>query len=256
MRTFVTHPKNPITTWSPSRESTFAECPSHAAFDVTHKPAQDDGPALVHGRKVHEELAEVAMRNRAIRTCDEADRYVTADVLATELVAFHAALDAGDAQAELEVAVDRDFRIVDWRAKNAWYRAKIDLLYCPAADVIRVSDWKTGRPRAKDKAQLEQYAVIGALLARVKRVETRLIYLPSNSVDKASYTIDEVRRLAKKWKARGVEITDPKLRIVATPSEGACRYCPHKASQGGPCKFEFTRQSVAGLRHKWGGGSL
>ena len=256
MRSFVTHPKNPIRSWSPSKESTFAECPAHAAFDITHKPAQDDGPALVHGRKVHDELASVAMGQRAAVTCKESAPYLLNKVFLDELAAIEAPRAAGDLQAELEVAVDCELKLVDWRAKDAWWRLKIDLLYRPNPSKLIITDWKTGKPRAKDKAQLEQYAVAGALLAKVDVIETRLVYLPSNTVDAALYKIGDVKRLAKKWKARGEEITNPKLRILATPTESACRFCPHKASIGGPCKYEFTKHSVAGLRHKWGGGSL
>jgi hypothetical protein len=257
-KTFVTHPSNPIKTWSPSKASTFDECPSHAAFDVTHKPKEDMGPALVHGRKVHDELAKVAMGTGSWGPGDatEVSRYWLSRAIHTELDAFYKAREAGDAQAELEVAINRKGELVEWFAKDVWYRAKLDLLYRPRADHLVVSDWKTGRPAEKDKAQLKQYAWIGALLARVATIETRLIYLKTNTVDAATYTIAEVHRFAKHWMTRGGQITDPKLRIVATPSESACRYCPHAASKGGPCSFEFQRLSAQGLRHKWGGSSL
>jgi RecB family exonuclease len=253
MKSFVTHPKNPITTWSPSKESTFAECPAHAAYDVTHKPPEDMGPALVHGRAVHDELAAVAMGQRELVSVVEAKSYAASTVLTEELAAFARARAAGDAHAELEVALNRKLELVDWFAKDVWYRAKIDLLYRSVVNEITVSDWKTGRPAAKDKAQLTQYAWVAAILAKADRFHTRLVYLKSNTVDKATYTLAEVKRFAKHWKKRGEHITDPKTRILATPSEHACRYCPHAR---GTCKFAYTKTSVAGIRHKWGGGSL
>ena len=111
MRSFVTHPKNPIRSWSPSKESTFAECPAHAAFDITHKPAQDDGPALVHGRKVHDELASVAMGQRAAVTCKESAPYLLNKVFLDELAARPAALEF-----EREVAV-RGPHVADGQAR-------------------------------------------------------------------------------------------------------------------------------------------
>lgn len=257
-KSFVTHPTNPIKTWSPSKASTFDECPSHSAFDVTHKAKQDDGPALVHGRKVHDELAAVAMGTGVWGpdVYNELRNYWNTAVVHAELDAFYKARETGDASAEIEVAIDRTGKLVEWFAKDVWYRAKIDLLYRPAVDRLVVADWKTGRPAEKDKAQLEQYAWIGALLANVSKIETRLIYLKTNTVDAAVYSIEQVKRFAKKWTSRGLTLTDPKLRIVATPSESACRYCPHAASKGGPCGFEFQRLSAQGLRHKWGGSSL
>lgn len=252
-RTFVTHPSNPISTWSPSKESTFKACPSHAAFDVTNKVPQDDGPALVHGRKVHDEIAEaIRGQNRAVGRWQEAAPY--AALIAKELQP--ALLSHANAAAELEIALRRDLSLTEWMAKDVWYRAKLDLVFKRGADTLVVLDWKTGKPNEKDKAQLTQYAWVGALLARVARVETRLVYLAVGTVDTASFTIDEVRRLGEGWRLRGEEITNPKLRIVATPSESACRFCPHGKSRGGPCAFDIRNQTAAGLRHAWGGGSL
>ena len=255
VRSLVTHPSNPIKSWSPSKASTFDACESHAAYDITHKPPQDDGPALVHGRKVHDELCSVLRRERAIDAIVEGRQYLTS-CKALQPMVLRMLHEECQAAAELEVAFDREWRHVDWRAKNAWLRLKLDVVHRESKKEVVVTDWKTGRPNPKDAAQIEQYVVGVATLAKAERFTGVLVYLGYDKVERKTFTLPQVRALRDKWTAEGQKITDPKRRIIATPSEDACRFCPHHVDKGGPCKFGYAKTTVAGLRHQWGGGSL
>jgi hypothetical protein len=83
---------------------------------------------------------------------------------------------------EVEVALDSNFRAVEWDSPLCWTRGVIDVLVLGKTSAL-VIDWKTGK--RKPSEQLKLYAAyVFALYPHVDVVHTAYVWLQSKKIDK------------------------------------------------------------------------
>ena len=82
---------------------------------------------------------------------------------------------------EVKIAITRDLAACDWDHPDAWFRAKLDLLEFLDADVVRITDYKTGWNTEADVLQMRLYALLVMILyPAVREVQVRFDYVRFN----------------------------------------------------------------------------
>ena len=117
-----------ITSWSYSRYGVYEQCAFKAKMLYIEKFKEPSSPALDKGVTVHAEIERyLKLKDEPLPQC------------AIKLCADYEELKAKKPYVELEVCFNKDWQPVDWFAKDAWVRIKIDALvkdndYCLIID--------------------------------------------------------------------------------------------------------------------------
>jgi RecB family exonuclease len=213
-----------ITAWSYSRYGLYEQCPFKAKLLYIDKFKEPGSPALDKGVAVHSEI------ERYLKLKDE-----PLPQSAIKLCADYEELKAKKPYVELEVAFNEKWEPVDWFAKDAWARIKIDALI-KDGDYCLVIDHKTGRVRDSYEPQLELYALTGLLMfPTVNTVDTALYFVDAGrKYEGQRYTRDDLELLKTRWTERvRPMLTD--TTFPATPNQ-YCKSCVFRKSNGGVCE--------------------
>lgn len=102
---------------------------------------------------------------------------------------LQAAVIRGVRSIEAHLAVANDWMPCKYRAENAYFRGKIDVLLLREDEGIAVAvDWKTGNSKYDDGSQGERYgAMILATYPWVQEVRTRWVYFKDKNVKRGNY---------------------------------------------------------------------
>lgn len=129
---------------------------------------------------------------------------------------------------------------VDWFAKDAWCRIKMDAEARAKGDptTLWVDDTKSGKPRGSYGAQMSLYG-LGAFIVYplVRKVRARLLFTdhgPAATVIE-EYDRKDVPTMQKDWLKR-VKAMFADRRFAPKPGN-YCTWCHFRKSNGGPCKF-------------------
>lgn len=111
---------------------------------------------------------------------------------------------------EEEIAINREFKRVQWFDKTAYGRAKIDVGLI-IGDKIKIYDWKTGKMKNED-FQLELFCLFAALAwPHLQHFTAQYIWLQDDKVSDAvvltrpqilgimKKTLDKVKRMEQAW---------------------------------------------------------
>lgn len=213
-----------LTSWSYSRYSLWKQCPYKAKMAYIEKYKEPSSPALENGIKVHSEL-ESFLKTPSMEV----------PLSGTKLSAYLTMLRDQKPHSELEVAFNKEWQPVEWFAKNAWTRIKIDALVKNEKS-LRVIDFKTGAIRDTYTDQLELYALTGLLMfPSAEEVSTELAFVDHGKVIEGTmWNRTELEELRSHWVAR-VEPMLEDTTFEATPNT-YCYNCPHSKKKGGSCK--------------------
>lgn len=217
-----------FTAWSWSRYSDHKRCPAFAKYRHLDKLPEPKAPALERGGII-DGYAQAFLEGRTRK-------------LAAELASFRAgftALKAAGADAQLKLAVDRSWQLVDFKDWNrAWGRMVLDAsFYEPKPRRVHVIDFKTGRIYPENEEQLELYSLpMFVKYPDAKDVKVRLWYTDHGEEKGVRvYPRSAFARLKKGWERRLVPmLTDKKF----PPRPGDhCNRCHYRKSNGGPCQY-------------------
>lgn len=244
-----------IKAWSPSLLESYEACPRRAklervdklcpkcfkgklkGFELptcdTCKAVVEPPPPLVRGTLVHA----------------QAEAYITGreKALHPELLKVKAQLNKlrtgykkRTVRVEVELAVDAEWRPVEWFSKAAWLRAKLDVLQL-GVNKLHIVDWKTGRfkPDGSYGDQLSIYSTAALCLFDMMESATASLTFTDcgTTVQKAEGTVTQATlgEAKKKWAKRALPMFKDTT-FAPTPSMG-CRYCAFSRNKGGPCQF-------------------
>jgi hypothetical protein len=216
----VSRPKR----WSYSALSTYNECPAKYAYSYIQNLPWPSSPAMARGTLLHQ-IAEDYMNEPAAPVPFELKKVGrTIDGLKQK-----------KAKAEVIWLVNRNWEPVEDQ-NEAWVKAIVDVHYFDDVDaVLHLHDYKSGREYPSHRGQLELYSILGLLrYPPAQRAESSAIYLDGGfSGSEGSIIRAMLPKLIEKWdgQARRMEMDDD---FIANPG-GACRWCPYRASAGGPC---------------------
>lgn len=133
---------------------------------------------------------------------------------------------------ELEIALTRELRPVEWFSTDAWARGKVDvLLLAPPAGWVY--DWKTGKVK-EDRTQFEVFAAFASLLhPDVERWKGGLVWLAHDQVTRYEVEAREIPAIWEGIKARAARVEEAwrTEEFDCNPS-GLCRgWCPVKTCE-------------------------
>lgn len=198
--------------WSPSSADRVKACPASAVLPQTYQPA---GPAAERGTRIHTQQADAV---------DALDPHVVAlpfDWTATRHVEVAYAYDlAEDTGRILGYRLERRYPPVSPTELKG--SADLTLTTPTAATVI---DWKTGHTRGY-QWQTRVYALAASRAHRVSSVETALVYLDANAIDRerfGAFALAAIRRDVVALQSR-IERSDG---TDVSPGDH-CRWCPAK----------------------------
>lgn len=225
--------------WSYSKLKNFESCPKrHFHLDLVRDIREEESEAIQWGNYLHDKLAG------AIGSDDNAKREPRERVKEGPLpdaVAhyqplveqFHKARHRGARVfAELSLAINKDFKPTSWFGSDAWYRAKVDVLFMtPDSKFAAATDWKTGK-RLDDGAQLMLTAMTTMIHhAQVEAVRTEYVWLkefsesdPFRCADRKTFTREQIPEI---WASLA-----PRVKLL----EDAFTFRTYPAKPGALCR--------------------
>lgn len=159
----VVIPKRPA--WSYSRLEAFANCPKRfLEIQVLKNVKEGETQEQKYGKDLHKAMELRIGENKPIPK-----RFEFMEPIAAKFAAL-----PGEKLCEWQIAVDENFKLVDWFAHNVWARCIIDLAVLNDHRALIV-DWKTGKKISDDFTQ--QRAAAALLMAvRPEIQEVEMIY--------------------------------------------------------------------------------
>jgi ATP-dependent exoDNAse (exonuclease V) beta subunit len=139
------------------------------------------------------------------------------------------------AKPEFPIALDKNWKEVEWDAPDRWWRGVLDLVALAPTEVVIV-DWKTGNEYSDHKDQREIYAA--AYHAKdPTREHIRVIhtYVDKRQNTMSLYHATDIPAIRKEWEEKIEEMFNDETFI---PNPGFyCRSCQYSRWNGGPCRF-------------------
>lgn len=169
--------------WSYSTLTRFETCPrQYYEVKVAKNFIEVESEQQLWGKEVHTAFEDSIKSNGVIPLPEKMNQW-------QPLVDKVLAMSAREILAEVPVALDANFRAVDWDSEQCWTRGVIDLLVIGDTTAV-VIDWKTGK--RKPTQQLKLYAAyVFAMYPRVDVVHAAFAWLPSKQMDKESIARSE-----------------------------------------------------------------
>lgn len=225
-----------ITSWSYSKLKCYETCPRQFRYKYIDRVPEPPSPAMARGTEKHLQL-EQYISGEAARLPKE-----LSDSLGELRRDVQVLRKQPKAEAEVELAVDKRWRITSWTDPRAWLRAKFDVR---APDVhptneqigTRIIDHKTGRERpAEHSEQLELYSVMEFSVNKViDYVVGEIFYVDHGRKLSVLYNSRAfvLEKLRDRWEDRATTMLRDR-KYPAAPGRG-CRWCSFSREKGGPC---------------------
>ena len=244
-----------ITSWSPSKLEKYEACPLKCKLETVDKlcpkcfagalkgwdnptctkcgGGPDPSPVLQRGTMLHKEAEDFITGKKAMHN----DLKPVAEWLTT----YRKGHAKGFVRVEQQVAVDRDWKEVEWFSPKAWLRTKIDVLDLTGKLKWKVADWKTGKfkPDGEYSDQLNIYStVVLSAFPQPKTVTSTLVFIDAGrGVERPEGEVKrkDLPKAQKRWVDRAkAMLTDE---IFPPKPSFSCRWCPFSKGSGGPCPF-------------------
>lgn len=213
-----------ITAWSFSRWKDYEKCPFYAKTKHIDKRKEPGSPAMQRGGEI-DKKCEQYLKLPLFKLPEEVKSFAKEFAVLKKLKPM----------TQENWAFNLAWEKVDWFAKDAWLRVKMDAAV-KKAKRARLIDFKTGKPKDDHALQLELYALSGFLLfPEVTDIDTELWYTDLGKEDKKPFKRSQVPLLKETWLDRiKAMLTDKRF----SPKPGNyCTWCPFSKAKGGPCKY-------------------
>ena len=217
----VPMPKPAITSWSFTRWDTWNKCPRKAYYRYVLKLPEPASEAAQRGRELHAQ-AEAVLQGITATPPDLSPEW------AANLAEVRSKYDI-DIETEVQLAFDKNWKQVEWFAKDTWLRVVFDALIVLPGEVI-VLEHKSGKPRPTEhNLQTTLYlAAAQALVPDATRYTTRINYFDIDYRDTASRSMHSATAPAalaqrKYWNLN----VAPMLADTLYPTKAGplCRFC-------------------------------
>lgn len=254
--------------WSFSRFCDYRECPAKAAWkhidkldNVDHRAQEYATDKLTMERLTGKKKevpadTEPMIKGSVVHALAENFNKGKIKKLPVELSTFEDefnALKKHNVINERQWAFDVNWNPVEWFSKSAWLRVMVDAHTQTGPGKFRIIDYKTGKAPSKPGAgtpswnndkyyqhqeQREIYAIaIFVMYTDATEVVAEHWYVDAGVEYKNTYTrTADFERLKKKW-AKEVRAMMADRSFAPKPSPSACKFCPFKKANGGPCKY-------------------
>ena len=194
----------------------FKTCPrQYQAKYVTKEVKFKETVHTIYGNRVHKELEDRLRDNTPL-----SPESAALDPMVQAIQAM-----PGNKEAERALAIDRDYKPVQFYSPDVYLRGKADVLVHNAEkNSLWVGDYKTGKPK-NDQDQMETLTVLAFHnIPKVERIRTAFIYTKTGDIDDGKYAAADIPKLVAKIKLRTdrVEAAVKTDTFIPTPN-GLCR---------------------------------
>jgi CRISPR/Cas system-associated exonuclease Cas4 (RecB family) len=222
---------------SHSRMKTHESCPRKAKYKFIDKLKEPGSPAMDRGLEIHKGLEEwckfMLGREHDIDASTKIPSNGVYRTIREDLRALNKGQDKYKVEPELQVAFNKDWKIVDWFAPDTWMRVVFDFVaVSQCGNHMVLGDYKTGKVYDDHDDQADLYAVAGYYMGAAS-VDVKFYYVDQNTIQPYEYDRDELEALVAEIEARAEKVTSD--RIFPTNPSWRCKYCHFRAENGGPC---------------------
>jgi hypothetical protein len=205
--------------WSYSALTSFETCPRrHYHTRIAKDVVEPETQALTWGSAVHKALELRVTENQPLPT-----GMTHWEDLITKITA------QGKVFTELQIALDKDLKQVDWFDKSVWVRGVVDVGVWRGTTLVAL-DWKTGNPKS-DSDQLQLFAaLLMAIYPEVDLVKTGFVWLKTNGIDTGTYHRGDLPDIWNRFLPRVTKLEDAHAnQDWPERRSGLCRaWCPVK----------------------------
>ena len=244
----------PAKNWSFSALQKFEQCAYFTKLKVVDKapqPERDPNSPAARGERLHN-AAEEYVRGETDHLPPELKNFV--DHL-NRLRELHL---QGKVEMEEEWAYDLQLTPVDWKAKEAWLRLKLDVHVTLDKRTAVIIDYKSGKRfgnEVKHQQQGALYAAVSAMrLPDVEKFVVEFWYIDQNETTQTTYTRRQANMAWAKFRERALAMTTA-TKFPAKPSEPNCKFCDYSCNEmvskqtgkvyfkgTGACEFDVYRR--------------
>lgn len=220
----------PVAARPPARFSTsyskikaFENCPKkYGHLYVTKDVKEEDSEHLRIGNEIHLALAKAVKDNVPLPKDLEIHQHWVDK--------FRAGMGTPGVTVlvEQKLAINDKFQPVEFFAKDAWFRAIVDVAKL-IDDVGVVADWKTGKV-IDDSVQLALFAaVVFAHHPQIKKLRTEFIWLSHDATTREDFDRNDMAELWSIMLPR-IDMIENAHKSMDFPAveSGLCRWCPVK----------------------------
>jgi putative RecB family exonuclease len=221
-----------------SRLSDYNQCPlkfklKYIDKDPVFKEDSTQSPHLVRGSNVHKKLEDYVVQKTSN---GELEVKITSlpEVEATKPFVDRFLENYTTVIPETQIAIDKDWKRVEWFSRDAYYRAILDLIAIRPSDVA-IIDYKTGKMRDYDggpsgKGQLHLSGAISLhLWPTIPVVTTTYAYVDHKQTIAKQFTQDDRQELREHFDAEHDKVNSDK-EFRPTVNE-FCKWCPATRKQ-------------------------
>lgn len=216
-----------------SRLSDYQQCPLKFKLKYIEKSPlfKEDGTKSVHlvrGSNVHK-----ALEDYVVAKTDPYNEYVPVvsslkEVESTKPWVDNFINNYNQVLPETQIAVNKDWKRVEWFSSDAYYRAILDLIAIRPSDIF-IGDYKTGQFRDYDppdgKGQLHLAgAICLALWSEIPSIKVAYAYVDHKKIIDKNFTQDDRAPLIAHFDKQS-EIVNADKEMRPTPNE-FCKWCP------------------------------
>jgi hypothetical protein len=141
---------------------------------------------------------------------------------------------SGRVLAEYEMALTKELKPCDWKAKDVWVRGIADILIVDDENMTAwVGDWKTGNNKYPDRDQLVHMSLmVFAHFPHIRKVNSALLFIVKNDMVKMSMTREEVHAHWWEYRERTARLEASYANKVWNPNQTPlCGWCPVKTCE-------------------------
>jgi len=228
-----------FTAFSFSRLTDYEQCPLRARLKHLDKVPEPDKPVFQRGRDIEEAAYKYIFDKKGIPLPEACAAF-------PEEFAFLRKIRKS-VLSQRDMAFDKDWRPVDWFAKDAWIRVRMDLMYeelVPGSKKhhrVHVIDLKTGKIYEDKLSQLDIYNLAALCLddsivthgSKVSVAE--MYYLDQGETRERALMASEVEKAKAYWVKRVTPMFND-TSFLPRPSM-MCKWCQYAKSKGGVCPY-------------------
>lgn len=219
---------------SHSRLSDYDQCGLKFKLKYLDKafPKEDDSPHLLRGSNVHKALENYVVK----KISGEVNIPPSSlpEVEKTKPLVDKLFSEFEEVMPEAQLAVDIEWKQCDWFAKDAYYRAIIDVIAKGTTSAL-IGDWKTGKINDYSGwgGQLHLTAtMVMSVFPQFEQVTTAYIYVDHKKTFPINFQRAELPALIKHFDEKSAEVNaDKEFRPNPNPF---CKWCPATKAQ---CRY-------------------
>lgn len=141
---------------------------------------------------------------------------------------------SGRVLVEYEMALTKELKPCNWKAKDVWVRGIADILIVDDENMTAwVGDWKTGNNKYPDRDQLVLMSLmVFAHFPHIRKVNSALLFIVKNDMVKMSMTREEVHAHWWEYRERIARLEASYANDVWNPNQTPlCGWCPVKTCE-------------------------